>query len=162
MPWHESQLTGVAVGGLLVFLTSRFLERKGEKKRLTAGIKTEIMTQTRFLRVGLKQLENYLDQLETTGTLKQKFRFTGAFTTPFLDANLDKLTLLDTTLSGKLIAYRGVTGVLGNAIRITEEMSLAASQGSLPHDAVKKRIAIAANAWRKLLTLGDEIVELVR
>lgn len=162
MAWHDSQLIGVIVGGLLVFLTSKFLEKRAEKKRVTAGIKTEIMGQTRFLRIGLKQLERYKDELETTGRFKERFRFTGAFGTPFLDANLDKLTILDEKLIRKLIAYRGLTGLLENDTRLTEEMSVRASQERLPDDVFQKRMAITINSWRKLLRLGDDILEMIR
>ncbi len=160
MAWYEIQIIGVITGGLLVFLTNfidRILERRKEKKRLIAGIKTEMKVHTGFLEDGLKELEGYRNELEKPGTLKRKFKFIGGFERHFLDRNLDKIGILDESLIEKLVEYCGLLDATNNATKIIEE-TLLKSKFSGAFD--NRQISITINSYNKMITLGKEIIKL--
>lgn len=101
MKWYQTQIVGVIVGGIIAFGFNwiyRWNEKRIEKRNLKAGIKAEVKVFTEFLKYGLQTIYKYKETLEKNGSIPSS-KITGNFDTVFIDGNIDKLGVLEESLS---------------------------------------------------------------
>lgn len=124
MEWYETQIIGVAVGGLLGFGANfllKYFDKKKLKESLEAGIKSEVKFLKHVADRGVVDFTLYKDEIIKNRKVKTLYEYTGDFTFYFLDKNLDKIGILGEDLLTPLIELRQMVTTLSAGLRITRD-----------------------------------------
>ena len=158
--WYHSQIVGVIVGALAVFVATEaheMIQNRREKRSLKAGIISEIRILLGFLEESIESFEVWKNEIEENIVRRWKWGSPG--NTTFIDSNLDKLGRLDSEFIPKVIEFRMLVGGLNGAHDILQESIDKYQQSKGYIELVKANVDGMMKGTKNLIKLGKEIIQ---
>jgi hypothetical protein len=163
MAWYETQIIGVAVGGILGIganILLSYLKDNKLKKSLLAGLRSEIKFLRHVADRGAKDFERYKNEIEKLGKVQTIYAYTSDFEFHFLDKNLDKVGILDEAFLTPLIALRQTSIALGTGLKTTIETGYKAQNNNELIGIFISQLTQAIATFTRVKELCDEVLSI--
>jgi len=162
MNWYETQIVGVIVGGLIAFCSNwfyRWNENRIERKKLKAGINSEVKVFSEFIAHSLQTIKKYGELLESSGTIPLS-KITGDFEFFFIDSNMTKVGLLEKSIIKQVIELKGLKCALTEGLNILIGMIPSLKEQKIKKSTIENHLIAAENSIKKIQEISNKIIHL--